>query len=74
MTAPRSTDELLFHWPRVASIATNQWAKDFAGSIAKQSRRRGWQPSQKQAALMQRMVCELFSHADQEGDDFALIE
>lgn len=70
----RSTEELLFHWSAVVKQATNAWAKDFAASIAKQSRRRGWNPTPKQAALMQSMVSDLFLHSDQGEDDFSLIE
>lgn len=74
MMAPRTTEELLFHWSAVVQRAKNTWAKDFAASIAKQSRRRGWKPTPKQAALMQRMVSELFIHADHGEDDLTLIE
>ena len=66
----RSIEEALYHMPTVARLATNEWAKSFAQSIVKQSRRRGWRPSARQSALMQRMVSELFSGPD----DCALIE
>lgn len=69
----RSTEELLFHWSAVVQRATNAWAKDFAASISKQSRRKGWKPTPKQAALMQSMVSDLFQHSNGE-DDFSLIE
>ena len=74
MNAPRSTEELLFHWSAVAQRATNAWAKEFAASIAKQSRRKGWRPTPKQAALMQSLVSDLFQRSDQGEDDFSLIE
>ncbi len=67
----RSIEEALFHMPAVARLATNEWAKGFAESIVRQSRRRGWQPSAKQLALMQKMAAELFTRRD---DDGALIE
>jgi hypothetical protein len=67
----RSIEEVLHHMPTVAKLATNEWAQGFAESIVRQSRRRGWRPSAKQQALMQRMVNELFSHRDDGG---ALIE
>ena len=70
----RSTEELLFHWSAVVQRATNAWAKDFSASIGKQSRRKGWKPTPKQAALMQQMVSDLFQHSDQGEDDFSLIE
>ncbi len=67
----RCIEELIWHMPTVAKLATNEWAKSFAESIVRQSRRRGWQPSAKQLALMQRMVGELFTRRD-DGD--ALVE
>jgi hypothetical protein len=51
-------------------MARDEWAKGFAESVLKQSRRRGWHPSAKQLAAMQRMVSELFTGPD----DGALIE
>ena len=63
----RSIEEALHHMPTVAKLATDAWAKSFAESIVKQSRRRGWRPSAKQSALMQRMVTELFSRRE-DGD------
>lgn len=70
-TGQRSAEECLFWMPRIASMATNAWAKDFASSVVKQSRRRGWQPSGKQLGVMRRLVAELFQH---EADDFTVIE
>ncbi len=66
----RSIDELVWYMPIVARMARDEWAKGFAESVLKQSRRRGWRPSVKQMATMQRMVSELFSGPD----DGALIE
>jgi len=71
MSRPRTVEELLFHWPQVVRLATNDWAKGFALSIARQSRRRNWKPTPRQICIMQRMVAELFQHR---GDDFDLIE
>ena len=67
----RSIEEALYHMPTVARLATDTWAKGFAESIVRQSRRRGWRPSAKQLALMRRMVGELFTRRDDGG---ALIE
>ena len=71
--AERTVDECLFHWNLVIKAATDVWEKDFARSIMKQSRRRGWQPTAKQLARMRVMVSDLFvrSAAD---DDLSLIE
>lgn len=66
----RSVEELIWYMPVVAGRARDEWAKGFAESIVKQARRRNWNPSAKQLALMQRMVAELFTCPD-EG---ALIE
>lgn len=66
----RSADECL-HWlPTIARTETNDWARAFAYSILKQSKRRGWKPSPKQLALMRRLVSELFA----QDDDLTLIE
>jgi hypothetical protein len=67
----RNADDCLFHWNLVIKAATDEWAKNFAKSIANQSRRRGWKPTPKQLALMRSMVSALFTHGD---DDLSLIE
>lgn len=69
-------EELLWSWPTVCKAATNDWAKGFALSIAKQSRRRNWSPSPKQHLLMQRMVNEVYrQRGDFDGmDDFEVVE
>ena len=66
-------ERIMWSWPRVNAAARTDWAKGFAASIARQARRRNWQPTPKQAALMRRMVDELFTHGTEEGD-FAVIE
>lgn len=74
--ALRPVDELLWSWPTVCRAAENDWSKGFALSIARHSKRRGWQPSPKQHLLMQRMVNEIYrQRGDFDGcDDFPLIE
>ncbi len=57
-------ERLLFHWPRVVEVAPLGWSRDFALSIAGQSRRRGWKPTVKQGAMMRRMVSDLFAYRD----------
>ena len=69
--APRSVDELLFHWSTVCRVAKDEWARGFALSIAKARKRPRWEPSAKQVKIMRQMVGELFSARD---DDFNLIE
>lgn len=63
-------DELLWSWPTVCKSAKDEWARGFALSIAKQSKRPNWAPSPKQHALMQRMVRDLY----RDGNDFDVIE
>ena len=66
-------ERLLFHWPRVVEAAPAGWSRDFAQSIAKQSRRKGWKPPLKQGALMRRMVGDLFAYgSDVPPDDGGL--
>jgi len=65
----RCVDELLFHWPAVVKKAPEGFAKNFARSIAKQSRRRRWEPTEKQRRIMERFVADLFC-----PDDDAVIE
>lgn len=68
-------EELLWSWPSVISRAPDGWARGFALSIAKQSRRKNWKPSAKQLGLMQRMVAELYrAPAPEEADDWNPIE
>lgn len=68
MPSARSVDELLHHWPAVVRAAENDWSRSFATSIARQSRRRGWEPSPKQAAIMREMVNQLFAEAGDVAD------
>ncbi|MDF0599920.1 hypothetical protein P1J78_04165 [Psychromarinibacter sp. C21-152] len=70
MTRPRSTEELIHHMPAVRDKAENDWSRGFAASIVRQSRRRHWKPSQKQEAIMRRLVSELFH----ETNDLEVIE
>ena len=74
MIRPHSLEELLFHMPTVERQAESTWAKSFAASVRKQSRRPRWKPSPKQEALMRRLVAELFDDSGPElieEDDWA---
>lgn len=63
MTAQELDEILTFHWPRVLrrvmADGSDDWAKNFAKSIARHGKRPGWQPSRKQAWIMRKMVSEL---------------
>ena len=67
-------ERLLFHMPTVAARAQNEWARGFAQSIVRQSRRRGWHPSLKQLSVMRELVADLFLHCGNEGGEIELIE
>lgn len=71
---PSEIDRLIYHMPAVAERAENTWAKGFALSVVRQSRRRNWKPSPKQLSVMCGLVSDLFTYASDEGDDFDLIE
>ena len=63
---------LLDAWPIVLRLATDPFAKEFAGSIWKQAGDNPrWMPSAKQLALMRRMVREIDAQTD---DEVTLIE
>lgn len=68
----RSAEECLFHMPTIARVATDEWARGFASSVMRQSRRKGWNPTPKQLGMMRRMVAELFRH--EADEDFTVIE
>lgn len=59
MTAA-TLDEIMWSWPTVCRMARDEWTRGFALSIARQAKRRGWEPSPKQFALMRRIVADLY--------------
>ncbi|KZX99568.1 MULTISPECIES: hypothetical protein [unclassified Sulfitobacter] len=67
-------ERLLHHLPTVAQWSEETWAKGFALSVLKQSRRRGWTPSAKQLPVMRQLVNDLFSRASDEEGEFNPIE
>ena len=67
-------DRLVYHMPTVAQMAENDWAKGFAQSISRQSRRRNWRPSPKQVSVMRGLVSDLFTQASNEEGDISVIE
>ena len=76
IASPDEIERLLHHMPSVASSAENTWAKGFAQSVTKQSRRRGWRPSDKQLSVMRGLVSDQFTDAldPDQGGDIQLIE
>ena len=64
----RTLEELLFHWRAVIGAAPKGWARGFALSVQKQSRKAGWQPTARQLQVMQQMVAELFTDHGNEGE------
>tara|TARA_R110002020_G_scaffold98621_1_gene234562 strand:- start:2588 stop:2848 length:261 start_codon:yes stop_codon:yes gene_type:complete len=71
---PAEIERLLHHMPVVAQMAQNTWAKDFAQSVTKQSRRKNWNPSLKQLSVMRGLVTDLFTRASDDMEDFDPIE
>ena len=66
-------DEILtLYWPRVLRQVMapegNEWERGFALSIARAGKRPGWRPTPKQESIMRRMVAELFTHTQEEGE------
>lgn len=74
MASAAEIERLLFFMPSVALHAEKTWAKDFALSVSKQSRRRNWTPSHKQLSVMRGLVSDLFAHSSDDGGDLELIE
>jgi phage gp16-like protein len=71
---PDAIERLLHHMPAVTANAENTWAKGFAQSVVKQSRRKGWKPTAKQLSVMQGLVADLFAYGSDDGEEFNPIE
>lgn len=67
-------ERLLHHLPTVARLAEETWAKGFALSVLKQSRRRGWTPSAQQLPVMRGLVDDLFTRTSDDEGEFNPIE
>lgn len=67
-------ERLLHHMPTVAQLAEETWARGFAQSVLKQSRRRGWTPSPKQLPVMRGLVSALFTRTEGGADNIQMIE
>lgn len=62
MTDTELDEVLTYWWPMVIQKAVtdgNTWAAGFAKGIAKKARNRRWQPTTRQAEVMQSMVDEM---------------
>jgi len=66
-------EEILWSWPTVMKVAKDEWTRNFAKSIARQSRRRGWKPTPRQHALMSKIVADIYRRDDPD-EDLPLIE
>ncbi|MEM6410694.1 MAG: hypothetical protein AAF683_04110 [Pseudomonadota bacterium] len=62
-------ERMMFHWPSVIARADDPWARGFAASIARQARNPNWHPSPKQAAMMRRLVQQVFEGPEAEVID-----
>lgn len=72
--SPTEIECLLFHMPAVARFTDGEWAKNFARSIIRQSKRRNWKPSAKQLSVMQELVEDLFRSKSSDGDNIDVLE
>jgi hypothetical protein len=71
---PSEVERLIYYMPSVAIHAENTWAKGFAQSVVKQSRRKNWTPSLKQLSVMRGLVSDLFAYARDDVEEFNPIE
>ena len=67
-------ERLLHHLPTVAQLAEETWAKGFALSVLKQSRRQGWPPTPKQLPVMRGLVSALFTRTEDGAENIQVIE
>jgi hypothetical protein len=67
-----TVDELLFWLPSVLRREPNEFTRGFVVSILARSKRRGWKPTEKQLAIMRRIVSDLFTPED--DDAFEIID
>ncbi len=68
-------EELLWSWKSVIRNAPDGWARNFALSIAKQAKRKDWQPTAKQLGIMRKMVSDLYHDArPDEAEDWNPID
>lgn len=63
MTGPE-LERHLSYLPTIIAQSEHEWPRDFARSLIRQSKRHGWKPSPKQAAILRRLVSELFTPHD----------
>ena len=62
MTEQELDEILTFRWPLVLRRAVSsgdEWSAGFAKSTARNGKRKKWRPSDRQAAVMRRLVNEL---------------
>lgn len=57
-TGHAEVDRLLFSWGRVIADARG-WSRGFALAIQRDRKKPGWMPSNRQLAVMHRLVAEL---------------
>ncbi len=58
--------DVLLHHMRISSNSHDEWEANFAQSILKQAKRKSWKPSQKQTAIMNRLVSESLNETELE--------
>jgi hypothetical protein len=68
----RPLELLLCHLRAIAKDPKDKWARNFARSILRQSKKPIWQPSAKQLTIMERLVDDEICRDNE--DEFQLIE
>jgi hypothetical protein len=75
---PHNVDELLWWMDRIVRRpSATQWEREFAASMVKAGRRRGWMPTPKQEAVMRRLVLDRLGgteRAVETPDEFEVID
>ena len=60
----RSAEHIAYYLPRLDGVLTTDWERGFVKSVRRQSFRPGWQPSAKQAPILNGFIDRLFEDED----------
>lgn len=53
-------ERLLHHMPTLAERGRTPWARQFCSDMAVRARWRNWKPTEKQSAMMEKLIAEFF--------------
>lgn len=72
MTDSELDEIMIFHWPRVLrqvmADSSDEWLQGFVRSIARHGKRPTWRPTFKQQQIMRRLVREMGTGANGNGE------